>query len=418
MSLTPEQVKIIKATVPIIREHGKDVTTLFYKTVLEEHPELHNVFNQTDQVNNHQAQALAGSLLAYAEHIDDLGALSPAVEKISAKHASLYIQPGHYEIVGEGLIRAMATLLGDAFTPEVKDAWAAAYWQLAKIMIKREDQIYSESKGWTDWREFSIANKVKESEEITSFYLNPVDGFKLPEYLPGQYISILTDVPQFGYLQSRQYSLSDAPRTDYYRISVKKEFGLNHQDPKAPAHPGWISNILHDEKKIGDRIKVSHPVGDFYFDPVKDSSGPIVLLSAGVGITPMMAILNTLLERGSQQQISFIHGARSTSAQAFGNVIRRHEAAQQSTVKATFFIKNLTPSDVVDRDYTHIGRLTLPKLAHSPKTDLLFLDDANTKFFVCGPESFMRDMWTGLKDLGVEEGRIKMEVFGTGELPK
>lgn len=412
MALTPEQVQIIRSTVPVLQDHGNTITSTFYKTILEEYPTLHNVFNQTNQENNHQAKALAGSLLAYASHIDDLGALSPAVEKICHKHASLYIQPEHYKIVGEGLLRAMGTVLGDALNPEILDAWTAAYWQLANLFIKREEQLYTESKGWTDWREFTIANKVKESEEITSFYLKPVDGKSLPEFLPGQYISLLVDVPWFGYKQSRQYSLSDAPNSDYYRISVKREVGLNPRDPEAQAHPGWISNVLHSEKKAGDQVKISHPAGDFFFDPVKDLDGPVVMISAGVGITPMTSILNTLVQRGSQQQISFIHGARSTSVQAFASHIR-DQASKHDNVHPVVFVKN-SDSDVDRPEYQRTGRLDLSKLDGIQD---LHLDDKKTKYFVCGPESFMADIWKGLRARDVDAERIKMEVFGTGELP-
>lgn len=134
MSLTPDQVQIIKATVPVLKEHGNAITTHFYATLLKENPDLNNVFNQTNQVNGHQPAALAGSLYAYASHIDDLGVLSPAVEKICQKHASLYIKPEHYDIVGTYLLRAMGDVLGDALTPEILEAWGQAYWQLAHLV--------------------------------------------------------------------------------------------------------------------------------------------------------------------------------------------------------------------------------------------------------------------------------------------
>lgn len=222
MSLTPEQVKIIKATVPILVEHGTTITTKFYKDMLTAHPELNNVFNNAHQISGHQPRALAMALFAYATHIDDLGALGPAVELICHKHASLYIRPEQYDIVGKYLLQTMGELLGDAFTPAIRDSWAAAYAQLAKIMIDREEQLYQASEGWRDWRDLKIQKKVPESDEITSFYLVPVDGGKLPTFLPGQYISIRTEVPDLHYLQARQYSLSDAPGKDYYRISVKR----------------------------------------------------------------------------------------------------------------------------------------------------------------------------------------------------
>ena len=222
MSLTPEQAKIIKATVPILAEHGMTITSRFYANMLRENKELNNVFNTSNQHNGHQPKSLAMALYAYASNIDDLGVLSPAVELICHKHASLYIRPEHYNIVGTYLLAAMKEILGDSLTQDIHDAWAAAYWQLANIMIAREADLYKSADGWADWREFKIDRKEKESDEITSFYLVPVDGKPLPKFKPGQYISVQTEVPDLSHLQARQYSLSEAPRSDYYRISVKR----------------------------------------------------------------------------------------------------------------------------------------------------------------------------------------------------
>lgn len=405
MSLSRDQVALIEATAPILQAHGNDITTLFYKTVLDEHPVLHNIFNQTNQENNHQAQALAGALFAYASHIDDLGVLSPTIEKICQKHISLYIQPEHYAIVGEGLLRAMGHVLGTALTPAVLDAWTSAYWQLANIMIEKEKMAYAEVQRWTDWKDFAIIRITPESDEVSSFYLHPADGQALAKHLPGQYISVQLDVPQFNYKQSRQYSLSDAHRQGYYRISVKKDSGLDSDDPAAPAHPGWISNLLHAEKKVGDIVQVSHPAGDFFCDPAEDQNCPIVLLSAGVGITPMICILNTLVQRGSEQPISFIHGARRTSVQAFGQHVRKL-AERCPNVHNVVFVKTpVAGLDIKGRHYDQAGRLSLAKL--NGESDL-YLQDPMTKYFVCGPDSFMADVWRGLKAMGVEEERIKM----------
>ena len=146
MSLTPEQVVIIRATVPILKEYGNAITTTFYGTMLKENPDLNNIFNQTNQANGHQPAALASSLYAYASHIDDLGALSPAVEKICQKHASLYIRPEHYDIVGTYLLRAMGEVLGEALTPDILKAWETAYWQLAKIVCLPHTCLSTSSK--------------------------------------------------------------------------------------------------------------------------------------------------------------------------------------------------------------------------------------------------------------------------------
>ena len=191
MGLTQDQVKVIKSTVPILRDHGNHITSVFYENMLSKIPDLNNIFNTTNQENGHQAQALADSVYGYAAYIHDLGILSPAIERICQKHASLYIRPEQYDIVGKYLLGAMKQVLGDALTDEIHTAWLAAYIQLASLMTKREAQLYESAEGWTDWRDFSISKKVKESEEITSFYLTPQDGKTLPSYLPGQYVSIL-----------------------------------------------------------------------------------------------------------------------------------------------------------------------------------------------------------------------------------
>lgn len=125
-ALTPSQVRTIKATVPVLAEHGNTITTRFYHDLLEVHPELKNVFNNTHQATGHQAQALAGALYAYAANIDDLGKLSPAVELICHKHASLFIRPDQYDVVGKHLLETMSTVLGEAATPEILEAWGAA----------------------------------------------------------------------------------------------------------------------------------------------------------------------------------------------------------------------------------------------------------------------------------------------------
>jgi Hemoglobin-like flavoprotein len=184
MGLTPEQVDIIKATVPVLEQHGLAITTTFYKNMLNENPELHAIFNTANQVTQHQQKALAGALYAYASNIDNLAALTDAVELITNKHASLYVKPEQYKIVGTYLLAAMKIVLGDALTPEIHDAWAAAYWLLADLLIEKEASLYRSAGDWNDWREFKIDKKIPESDQITSFYLKPVDGKPLPFFPP------------------------------------------------------------------------------------------------------------------------------------------------------------------------------------------------------------------------------------------
>lgn len=415
--LTSEQVQIIKATVPVLAQHGETITTKFYADLLEAHPKLRNVFNNTHQATGHQARALAGALYAYASNIDDLGRLSPAVELICHKHASLYIQPEHYAIVGEYLLKTMKTVLGDAATQDILGAWEAAYWQLANIMIIKEDGLYKEADGWTSWKDFKIVRKEKEAKEITSFYLQPVDPtLKLPIFKPGQFISvnIFVDELDGGVWQARQYSLSDTPGKDYLRISVKREPGVEVGEPKYFTHPGYISNIMHEKKNVGDVVQASRPWGDFYFDEEKeDTDAPIVLISAGVGLTCLKSILNTSLEHSASRPVTWIQGARDSKTRAFKREIDGL-AAKKSNLHTVYFLSSPKQGEVQGQDYDIEGRVNLDGVDRK----VLFTDNDKTLYYTCGPERFMLDVEAKLKTYGVPAERVHMELFGTGGVPR
>ena len=254
-------------------------------------------------------------------------------------------------------------------------------------------------------------NKVKESSEVTSFYLSPVDNKALPPFKPGQYISVQTDVPALKYMQSRQYSLSDAPNSRYYRISVKKEPGIKGSDGEE-YHPAYISNLLHDERNIGDVVQVSHPYGEFFLDPSEKNDAPVVLLSAGVGLTPMVSILNTLVQQSlsSKRGISWIHATRSTEAQAFGQHVQ-NIAKEHDNISTVVFNKNPASQAVKGVDYDFQSRMDL-EVVDKERLHL----DSQAVYYICGPSSFMTDMADKLKSYGVANDRIRLEIFGTGML--
>ena len=340
--------------------------------------------------------------------------LSPALERISQKHASLYVQPEQYEIVGKYLLQSMKGVIGDALTPDIHEAWALAYLQLANLMINREAQLLEDAVHWRNWREFRIIRKVPESSEIISFHLAPLDGKPLPSYLPGQYISIRINVPGIHFLQARQYSLSDAAHPTHYRISIKKEKYLNIGNAKA--HPGYISNIFHDEKSVGDSVEVSHPAGEFFLDTRQEDSSnvPIVLISAGVGLTPNLSILNTLTAKQSQRRISWVHASRNSRVQAFRDHIKKISSTHDN-VQTHVFLKEPGENDVKGVDYDFAGRMSLNKLDADRD---LFIQDLSAQYYICGPVKFMTDMARYLEGQGIGPERIKTEVFGTGEILK
>jgi len=426
-AVTESQIAIVKATAPVLKEHGVTITTVFYENLLRENPDLNNVFSSTSQATGRQQRALAGAVLGYATYIDDLPKLKHAVERIAHKHVSLQVTPAQYDVVGKYLIQAIGQVLGDAATPEIVDAWIAAYGALAQVFINREGEMYkaNAADNWVGWRKFRIVRKESESSVITSFYLAPADGHApLPKFYPGQYLSLQVPVPQLGYLQSRQYSLSAAPtpKGEYYRISVKREDATAETDVA-----GLISNLLHAKYAVGDEVELSHPQGEFYVDPNDTSKEgvPAVLISAGVGATPLKAILDSLTTApgggdAQQQQppavrrpVSWIHSARSSATQPFGDAVRQ-VCRQNENVTANVFLRNLRPDDRAGVHY-EFGDMRLD-LARLDADAHLFVRDPRAEYFVCGPEPFMVDVRSALVALGVDRSRIFLELFATGDV--
>ncbi|KFH40551.1 Flavohemoprotein-like protein [Hapsidospora chrysogenum ATCC 11550] len=421
MALTQQQIDIVKSTAPILREHGETVTGVFYKNLLTAHPALKNYFSLRNQQTGAQQAALAKSVLAYATYIEDPARLTSVVERIAQKHASLFVKPEQYPIVGEFLIGAFGEVLGDGLTPEVKDAWVAAYNQLADVFIQREKQLYEQAGEWQSWRKFRISGKERHNDSVTHFYLEPVDGRPLIKFLPGQYVSLQIPIPQLGGLyQSRQFSLSEAPKDGLtrYRVSVKKEEGLEHatsEELAAGKVVGLVSNMLHHSYEVGDEVELSPPRGEFYLQPEvsDDEKKPLVLISAGVGATPMVAILDSLLERSaSSRPIQWIHTAKHSGNACFTKKIRE-VAKKHSNFQATVFLKSIRDSDKSGEDYDRVGRMTTDRLEEEK---LLPLDNKEAEYFICGPEEWMLELRGWLESKGVERQRQHLELFKTGDL--
>lgn len=140
--ISQQTIDIVKATAPVIKEHGNTITTRMYEIMFETHPEVKSQFDMAAQANGKQPTKLATAVYAYATHIDDLGALKSAVDKIAHRHVATHVLPEQYPVVGECLLKAIKDVLGDAATPEVIAAWTEAYQALADIFINREQQIY------------------------------------------------------------------------------------------------------------------------------------------------------------------------------------------------------------------------------------------------------------------------------------
>lgn len=303
--LDQHTINVIKSTVPVLEVHGIAITKTFYSNLFKDNPSLLNIFNHTNQTQGRQQGALANTVYAAAQHIDNLEPIVPVVVQIAHKHVSLGVLPEHYPIVGQYLLAAIKEVLGDAATDEIIEAWSKAYGVIADIFISVEEDLYKaaeQNNGWRAFKQFKIARTVKESDDVTSFYLQPTDGSKVPAYKPGQYVSIRVTASGEEYLLNRQYTLSQPSNEQEFRISVKRE---SQHNPK-----GKVSNFLHDAT-LGTTIDVSAPAGVFTYEP---TNAPVLFISGGIGVTPLNAMLQTIQNK---ENVTFIQCARNENVLAF-----------------------------------------------------------------------------------------------------
>ncbi|TIB79401.1 hypothetical protein E3Q23_00001 [Wallemia mellicola] len=329
---------------PQSTEKGLDITMYMYKNMIAENDDLKALFNHSAQVSNRQSELLAKALLAYAENIEDLTPLLGVVDRITQRHASLGVRAEQYIVVEKYLFDAMKTILKDQLTQSIAEAWYAAYWQLAHIFINAECSLYNKAH-WQGFRDFKIVRKSNETDTVVSLYLQPLEQETVLQYSPGQFISIKVHVPSLGIDQIRQFSLSEAPGNDYFRVSVKKE-------------PGEVSNVIHDVLKEDDVVQITCPFGSF---TPKDRNGPAVLISAGVGATPVLSMLNTMLEdQNSKQQITWIQVDKTPSSQPFLEYVRTLAKTQGNILKTAFYY---TDANAQSESIPHLkGRPGLDKL--------------------------------------------------------
>jgi ferredoxin-NADP reductase/MOSC domain-containing protein YiiM len=277
----------------------------------------------------------------------------------------------------------------------VSEPWQAYF----EKMLKKAEPVLGPD-GWEGFRPFMVDRKVPESEGVMSFYLAPEDGEALPDYLPGQFLTFRLVIPGHSKPVMRTYSLSDSPNhPDYYRVTIKR---IPVPENRTDLLPGLSSNYFHDQVESGARLCVKSPRGEFHLDPQDDS--PVVLLSGGVGLTPMISMLNAIVDAGSQRPVWFVHGARNGREHAMGEHVRRM-ALDHDNINCHFCYSSPGPEDIEGRHYDSGNRVSVELLKR-------VLPPAAYDFYLCGPTSFMKSLHAGLLDWGVAESRISYEFFG------
>ena len=388
--LSQATIDVVKSTVPLLAEHGQAITSNFYDRLFNHHPELKNVFNQANQSRGDQSKALADAVFAYAQNIDNLAVLLPAVERIAHKHASLGITPEQYPIVGENLLNAIQEVLGLPDGHAAISAWGEAYGVLANVFIGAEKTIYENNEaisgGWRGFKNFIIDEITIETSEVKSIYLRAEDGGDVPSFKGGQYLGLKVSPPGSDFEEIRQYSLSGKAEQKRLRISTKAE------------SKGLVSNYLHS-CKVGDRVHLQVPTGVF---TLNKQAKKHVFIAGGVGITPLMGMLYEALENGIQaQDILFIQCARGQEYKVFANELPALQKAQG------FHYKSQLDSGTTGDHEGYLDADILATWLNEAK-----LNTPETAVYFCGPMPFMDALNQCFKVIGFNAEQINYEVFG------
>jgi hypothetical protein len=311
-------------------------------------------------------------------------------------------------IIGGLAVQVCLLVIGGVFRLVAEKGRASLQSRRLELEIKRAGlQIRSEEEArsaWNGYRKFSVEKKLMESADTFSFYLKPHDGKPLPLFKPGQYLTFQLNVPGLGKPVVRCYSLSDCARPSHYRITVKRS-----PPPSEGGHPPGVgSSYFCDRVKEGDILDVKAPNGHFHLDVEQER--PLVLISGGVGVTPMIAMANALVEARSAREIWFFHGARNSKDHLFKDYMAGL-AAENKNFRVHVCHSKPMESDVKGRDFHHEGRVTVDLFKQ-------LLPSSNYEYYLCGPGSFMESITEDLRKWGVPDGRVHFEAFGPASVKR
>ncbi|STD14129.1 Nitric oxide dioxygenase [Dermatophilus congolensis] len=386
--LSAPSATIVKATAALVAEHSTLITTQFYSDMFHDHPELTNIFNMANQAIGEQPKALAASVVAYATHLisPETPDFTPVLRRIAHKHVSLGVTAPQYTIVGHYLMQAIGKTLGDTLTPDIAAAWNEVYWLFATQLIAEEAKLYAlaGTNPNTPWHDYTVTDRIHETDTTFSLHLRPTTG-TLPAWQPGQYITLNIEIAP-GHTQPRQYTISGQPDENTFRITIKKID--SHNESPAGAVSTWLAANAHP----GTHLQVSQPCGDITLD---NTNTPLALISAGVGITPMAAILEDLAQRQPERDIYLLHADHCPALHPLRTTIATSTATMPNITRHCWY-------ETPDNTDTHTGHMDLSTI------DL----PTNTHVFMCGPLPFMRNIHTQLTAKGIPTTNISYEVFG------
>ncbi len=259
-------------------------------------------------------------------------------------------------------------------------------------------KLAEEPLSWNGFRKFVVTRKIVESADVCSFLLKPHDAKPLPPFKPGQYLTFRMPATHGSTQLIRCYSLSDRPHAGHYRVSIRRA-----HPPAGQAVPaGLSSSLFHDQIQEGDLLDVRAPAGHFWLEP--NEPEPLVLIGGGIGITPVLSMLATLVHQQSRRTVWFFYGTRDRSQHLFKAELETM-ARDNPHINLRICYSRPGASDRLREDYHLAGRITPELLRHE-------LPSSNFRFYYCGPGPMMEALTTGLRGWGVPESHLHFEAFG------
>lgn len=372
--LTEQEKDIIKQTVPLLKEKGTEITSIFYPKIFKAHPELLNMFNQTNQKRGMQSSALAQAVMAAAVNIDNLSVIKPVIMPVAYKHCALQVYAEHYPIVGENLLKAIQDVTGLEEHDPVIQAWAKAYGVIADVFIQIEKEIYDQMM-WIGFKPFKITNIKQESEDIKSFTVE-TEEYDFSEFTPGQYITVDVSSDKLPYRAKRHYSIVSGEK-NHLTFGVKRDVTTEHE--------GEVSTILHDEIKEGDMINLAAPVGGFVLE---NTTEPQLFLGSGIGVTPLVAMYEAASAKGLDTQM-----------------VQVAENEQHLPFKDNF--NSIASHYDNAKLYTHLK----DKQGYIGTEELQAFLANKPEIYICGGTKFLQSMIEALKSLNYDMDRVHYETF-------
>ncbi|WP_435981908.1 globin domain-containing protein [Staphylococcus aureus] len=372
--LTEQEKDIIKQTVPLLKEKGTEITSIFYPKMFKAHPELLNMFNQTNQKRGMQSSALAQAVMAAAVNIDNLSVIKPVIMPVAYKHCALQVYAEHYPIVGENLLKAIQDVTGLEEHDPVIQAWAKAYGVIADVFIQIEKKIYDQMM-WIGFKPFKITNIKQESEDIKSFTVE-TEEYDFSEFTPGQYITVDVSSDKLPYRAKRHYSIVSGEK-NHLTFGVKRDVTTEHE--------GEVSTILHDEIKEGDMINLAAPVGGFVLE---NTTEPQLFLGSGIGVTPLVAMYEAASAKGLDTQM-----------------VQVAENEQHLPFKDNF--NSIASHYDNAKLYTHLK----DKQGYIGTEELQAFLANKPEIYICGGTKFLQSMIEALKSLNYDMDRVHYETF-------